>query len=385
VLEIMDETQLTNSLTKEEAIRTALGMSAYFEDVISQLNIWKSFINEHKRLYGKYLPFYQVDDHYYDDEVNLEDTTFLVWHFLQQLRGFRKGTFLSPDNDTTLLTARKIYDLFCKEWTEAPENERMKDYLSDAHRLEDDKEIANLAAWFHFDSYLFPMARFEFSEMAKEAIQDSRNGLNAENMMAAFDFQAENEPTLLLGYTAMKWLSLIIPETHPDYDKIKAFVDNNDSKDDEQNAKITETAAEEFEKFEQASEGKPLLYFTSSEDLKKFIKENIGEKQEWTNLDLPESTALGATKECGLELIFHDLDCIKDEANPFYKQESAEKNSLSYFVVPHLTPSLLGKLEANGMLDDATAHSLVSKERGKAIVHDNWDFLQRYFIRQYNS
>jgi len=53
----------------------------WFEDVISETNIWRSFTAEHKRLYGKFLPFYDTAVDYYDDEINLQDVRFLVWHF----------------------------------------------------------------------------------------------------------------------------------------------------------------------------------------------------------------------------------------------------------------------------------------------------------------
>ena len=66
-------------------------MAAYFEDVISGMGIWRAFILTHKELYGKYLPFYTPDDHYYDDEVNLEDVRFLLWHYTQQYHAIVKA------------------------------------------------------------------------------------------------------------------------------------------------------------------------------------------------------------------------------------------------------------------------------------------------------
>ena len=67
---MLEETRLAYSFEKDEVKQISIRMAAYFEDVISGLNIWRSFITEHKALYGKFLPFYTPDDHYYDDEVN---------------------------------------------------------------------------------------------------------------------------------------------------------------------------------------------------------------------------------------------------------------------------------------------------------------------------
>lgn len=60
------------------------------------------------------------------DEVNYEDIRFLLWHYTQQYHGFHKGTFVSPDNAANGDTAKLIYQMFCDEWTTAPENERLQ-------------------------------------------------------------------------------------------------------------------------------------------------------------------------------------------------------------------------------------------------------------------
>ena len=48
-----------------------------------------------------------------------------------------------------------------------------------------------------------------------------------------------------------------------------------------------------------------------------------------------------------------------------------------------MQPYLLRILEEKGMLADAQAKSLAGEERSKAIVHENWEFLMRYFLREY--
>ena len=94
--EMMEQTDLANSFEKEDVIQISMRMAAYFEDVISGLNIWRAFITEYKKQTGNYLPFYTVSDHYYDDEANYEDVRFLLWHYTQQYHGAKKGTFVNP-------------------------------------------------------------------------------------------------------------------------------------------------------------------------------------------------------------------------------------------------------------------------------------------------
>ena len=106
--EMMEQTDLANSFEKEDVIQISMRMAAYFEDVISGLNIWRAFITEYKKQTSNYLPFYTVSDHYYDDEANYEDVRFLLWHYTQQYHGAKKGTFVNPDNPANEETARLI-------------------------------------------------------------------------------------------------------------------------------------------------------------------------------------------------------------------------------------------------------------------------------------
>ena len=44
---------------------------------------------------------------------------------------------------------------------------------------------------------------------------------------------------------------------------------------------------------------------------------------------------------------------------------------------------MLKLMMEKGMLADAQTKSLTSQERGKAIIQENWEFLSRYFIKEY--
>ena len=50
IYDILEETHLANSFEKGEVMQISIRMAAYFEDVISGLNIWRSFITEHKAM-----------------------------------------------------------------------------------------------------------------------------------------------------------------------------------------------------------------------------------------------------------------------------------------------------------------------------------------------
>ena len=57
-------------VAQETSQRMALYLAAYLEDQVSHLMLWQTFLKEHKRLYGTWLPFYDLSNDYFVDEVN---------------------------------------------------------------------------------------------------------------------------------------------------------------------------------------------------------------------------------------------------------------------------------------------------------------------------
>lgn len=387
ILEMMEQTNLANSFNKEEAIQVSLRISAYFEDVISGLNIWRAFIMEYKRQTGNYVPFYTVDDHYYDDEANYEDVRFLLWHFTQQYHGLNKGTFVNPDNPAIEKTAHLVYQLFYQEWTTAPENSKMQQIFAPETSYETPEQYAPLIHWFHYDSYLFTDTKLSLSETLKEYWkQNPENRNNSEALMAIHTSMAYIDRGPLLAYTSPKWLSLILPETHPHHasfveiaESAENFIDP-DIKDREESNRIV------YERFTEIADGKLLFYMTSKQQFIDFASGQLKlEESEYVPLaDCIEfdKFAVYASPREGLQLLVNGIEYVKDEQNPFYDEKKATDQALSFFIVKHCSMDLLKALEERGMLADAQTKSLHSPERGKDIIHENWEFLAKYFIRE---
>lgn len=387
IYDIMEKTELVNSFEGEETKQICIRMAAYFEDVISGMGIWRAFILTHKELYGKYLPFYTPDDHYYDDEVNLEDVRFLLWHYTQQYHGYRKGTFVSPDNPANESTGMLIYDLFCKEWTTAPENTRMAKLFALDTRYERQEDYDRLLQWFHYESYILPESARELSDFAHDRWKEQPD-LNQEQLnnllVNSHGMMAYTSKTSLLGLTSPQWLAKILPAEHPDHEVFQNTADESVATlpDD-----MLEENRQQYETFRKAAGDKPLLYFDKTEDAQTFITETSGLIPA-ENFHLPEDwqgkkLAIYATPEEGAQVITRDVELIKDENNPFYDANRAAKQALSFFIVKHCSVYFLKELVDRGMLADAQTKSLTSPERGKAIIQDNWKFLSRYFIREY--
>lgn len=63
IFEILITTGYDKEFDKKDDVKhLALCLAAYFEDVISQTNIWETFTEECKRRYGKFIPQYRIMD-----------------------------------------------------------------------------------------------------------------------------------------------------------------------------------------------------------------------------------------------------------------------------------------------------------------------------------
>lgn len=386
IYDIMEKTGLIFSFEDDEPKQICTRMAAYFEDVISQTNIWRTFITTHKEMFGKYLPFYTPDDHYYDDEVNLEDIRFLLWHYTQQYHGYRKSTFVNPDNATNEKTGKLIYQLFCDEWTTAPENETLQKLFSPEISYTEPGRYEELLFWFHYNSYLFTDHSLELTERVKEILQKDPYQENINRIIIQqHQFLAYTDHTALLALTSPEWLYRILPATHPDTNAFKLVVEKSTYKmiSDEIKSKNLES----YEKFKKAADGKLLVYSQDLNEIKEFLTEKVGISldKEFHFLERlrGKKLAIYATPEDGLMFMDTNIEVIKDENNPFYDEKLAGEKGLSFFIVGHCTPSMLKILEEKGMLADAQTKSTVSVERGKAIIHDDWQFINRYFTREY--
>lgn len=181
-------------------------------------------------------------------------------------------------------------------------------------------------------------------------------------------------------------MSLILPETHPSHaffvesaESAESFVDPAIQEREESNRAI-------YKKFTEMADGKLLFYMKSKQEFIDFASGQLKlEENEYTPLadciEFDKFAVYASAKE-GLQLLVDGIEFIKDEQNPFYDEKKASEQGLGFFIVKHCSLDLLKTLEERGMLADAQTKSLHSPERGKAIIHDNWEFLVKYFIRE---
>jgi len=199
-------------LDKKDINLLSCFLTSYFEDIISETNIWNSFVKAHLRLYNKQLPFYVLDE-YYEKEINPQDISFLIWYFLNTAQ---EEKFISPFNDFIFETSEKIMDVFDKAWGNAPENE----YLKSLYQIDEDEDdfyvARNLIDTVLFKTYLFYPDTF--LKQQKQEFEIIRTGKDDENLVMFLndirDRNLHKVHTRLLSLTGKEWVSEILGKNH---------------------------------------------------------------------------------------------------------------------------------------------------------------------------
>lgn len=188
-------------------------LTCYFEDIISQAGIWKSFTSKHNELYGKHLPFYDSKE-YYDDEINLEDIKFLIWYFFSVNQHDEYFAPIEADFD---IISNAVFSIFEKEYETAPENEYLKDFLTISEDETDFYLIKEKIDWLFMRSYLFCFHELELMEQMEEMLEAQENiePHQVEPIMHDFrDSIVLNNISNLLALRGYEWMAQLIGKEH---------------------------------------------------------------------------------------------------------------------------------------------------------------------------
>ena len=155
-------------VVKDVAIR----LTMYFEDLASEIGVWRAATAEFRKRYGSPVPFFEVDGEYEEGFVNREDLQFLLWNEEQSWQ--RDEVFLNPEDPAVAEAAKKIYGIFDQEWETAPSNVRLHDVVHNEAVLDSYWNARNLIEWFHDDAFVCTNSWYDLGE-AEDELEDVRN------------------------------------------------------------------------------------------------------------------------------------------------------------------------------------------------------------------
>ena len=197
-------------------------LTCFFEDMVSQTGIWQSFTHEHYRLYGKYLPFYDMAG-YDPDDVNMADLQFLIWHFCSNLSIHSR--FVDPFSIENTELAQLVYHILDEAADQAPVNENLKAALT----LEPDADMDTIYRrldFFFFGCYL---NHYYMASLMKGEILDVRNRKGTQKDIDERRAHVLlNRVSPLLAQRSGEMLAHWIGESHPLYPTIMSISKRTD-------------------------------------------------------------------------------------------------------------------------------------------------------------
>ncbi len=214
---IVKESYITELLDDNGLNYLSCFLTSYLEDVISETNIWTTFIRLHKQLYNKQLPFYLLDE-YYEGEINIQDISLLVWYFINSAQ---EEEFVAPFDDFVVETALSTMLVLEDAWEDAPENSCLKQYYEIDDKEEDFYAARKLIESLLYNTYLFhPDTRLKLNRKNEEIIDDSKDEGLSEDILIGYLKDNKDETTLtthttLLGLKGKEWIAEILGSNHP--------------------------------------------------------------------------------------------------------------------------------------------------------------------------
>ncbi len=164
-------------ITDDQCTAMAVTLTMYTEDVVADLGIWRGFTDKMKSLYGRYLPFYDIDETaYLRDEPNVEDVTYLLWYALYRTN---PELVINPGIPVLRSLGEALHAYISERFESLPINEELKDLLAKGDYTDDFYAQRDMVKWFWLDCYLtaHPMAASAMLEEGKAYAQYMRSDL----------------------------------------------------------------------------------------------------------------------------------------------------------------------------------------------------------------
>jgi len=225
VLKIIQKSEIVDFLDnpKEEKSLTCV-LVAYFEDVISETRLFSTFTRRHKKMYGKELPFYEIPDDYYDDEINLHDIYFLIWYHISI---HDEDMLIDPyfENSQAFHEAvLEIYNLFDREFEKAPQNENLQNFLQ-LSAGSDVKTIREKLSFIAYKSFLWNAVYDNYlHKVINEYKTNGKVVLDEHSQVKLYDQQVHfifGECIPLLTMRVNEYFAELLGEEHSEYQFIK--------------------------------------------------------------------------------------------------------------------------------------------------------------------
>lgn len=364
LIEISKEKELFKGWPEKVVERTAMAVIGYYQDVICDAGIWRSFITECRNLYGRNMPFYDDGNDYMDYELNKADVRFMVWYALAM--NYEERRVLYPYDSELLKSADAWWEELERVYDESPMpvDYRLAHEL-EMHAVEDSEAIYKLGQWLFMHCYLMtPAYALTLAQIASEF--DLSDPENIPAFQERLEQSMSQDPTGPLALFLREWLYLIV-----------------DGKRRKSKARQEKQEHKYYTAFTKATGGETIRFFNSYEDLNNFLIDALGwaeGEEHLAQIKGNNDYILMVNREKGMLLASNIARCIKAPGNDLYDEGFAKEHAIELLTVRGVCPSdLLHTVCSNGWLPDAVFPDSDDHE----VVALNWDFIARCYLQQY--
>lgn len=363
LFEIWEAGKIFKELPEELIRRCAIGLTGYFQDIVSDTGIWRSFSEACLKMYGERVPFHPISDHYIEYELNREDVRFLTWYLIAM--NYEDLRFVYPLDSRILALAERWADYLESIYDDAPEPEGWNIVRGlELHDPEDSDTLLHLSRWLSMHCYLMTPA---FSLTLAEILNDPeiRKDKDYILLQKRLEEAMTQDPTGPLAFFIPEWLCLIVKGEMP------------------KQPKSAEGNHPYYEKFTKATGGSEVAYFGSYAELNRFLIEKMGWEKDQDHLPMVKEErdfVAMVNPHKGMLVARNVARCIADPQNPYYEAAYARENAIRMLTERGFCPCDLTKYcFSHGFVPDAVYGG--SDDTG--LVKKYWDFIARCYLQLY--
>ncbi len=368
---VWDNLHLMSNVSDELKKRVILAVVGYYQDIIADAGIWRSFSILCEKLYHRPVPFFDRPDDYIDSELNLIDIQFIIWYVVETSSA--KHGILSPYDKSLTQLSNAFFNVLDAIYEDAPTPVEYNIAMDvDLHDEEEDnmRSLYDLSYWLFWNSYFMrpaatPTLQQAMSE-AQEIIKQHPDTEEAKPLLAELNQRVMMEnPTGPLSLSIGEWLEMIVNQRIPDFDDTIVIPDE---------------PHKYYSALVKATGGAPIAFFRTYDELEHFLGNEMGwgEKHnghlpglnKFNNFVILGNPAKGI-------LIAHDVaQYINHPNNVAFDPDEAARNGHRLITDYGTAPiDLVKYVFENNLVPDIR----LPFDTSGSFLHDNWDFLARLY------
>lgn len=214
---LWDESPWLRELDDDVRRDVVLAVTGYYQDVVADGGLWRSFTWLHGERHGSPLPHYSRREEYVDYELNLDDVRYVIWW---TIAGEKGSSVLDPLDTGLEALATAFHMLLDQEYENAPVPRQFCIASEvDLDNPQDAQRIYDYAYWLYWRSFLLRPSSQAVMErampqahaiIARAGESDSRPLLLELN-----ERLMSTEPAGPIPLTTAQWLRLIVDNQLP--------------------------------------------------------------------------------------------------------------------------------------------------------------------------